>query len=370
MKSAHQWIAWIDPRPSSDARNWPLWKRLCIPLVRVTLWVASLIYGLITLIRNKFYDYRWKKIYRADVPVISIGNVTAGGTGKTPVVAFLAKYLRQRGLRVAIVSRGYGATAGSVNDEALELERLLPDVPHIQNRDRYAAIQLAVEELAAQVILLDDAMQHRRMHRDLEVVLLDATNPFGFSHLLPRGLLRESLRGLQRADVLMLTRANLVPAEEVSRIQAVARRYNTAAAWVEASHEPDCFVRWPQEELALGSWQGKRVLAFCGIGNPMAFRLTLESLGLSVVDMQVFEDHCNYERADIEALQRWVQQHKSDVAAVICTAKDIVKLQVPVLSGVPLLSLQIGLKALAGEEELAKRLDLVLANIPIDTLWD
>ena len=119
MKSAHQWIAWIDNRTASASRTWPLGKRLCIPLVRGPLWLASLGYALATFVRNKLYDFGWLKIHRADVPVISIGNVTAGGTGKTPVVAYLAKLLRQRGLRVAIVSRGYGATAGSVNDEAL-----------------------------------------------------------------------------------------------------------------------------------------------------------------------------------------------------------------------------------------------------------
>jgi tetraacyldisaccharide 4'-kinase len=370
MKSAHQWIAWIDNRTASASQTWPLGKRLCIPLVRGPLWLASLGYALATFVRNKLYDFGWLKIHRADVPVISIGNVTAGGTGKTPVVAYLAKLLRQRGLRVAIVSRGYGATAGSVNDEALELERLLPDVPHIQNRDRNAAIQLAVDELAAQVILLDDAMQHRRMHRDLEITLLDATNPFGFGYQLPRGLLRESLRGLRRADLVMLTRANLVSGEEVKKICDVTRRFAADVPWVEAAHEPECLVRWPQEEQALERWQGKKVLAVCGIGNPQAFRMTLERLGLNIVDMQIFKDHCNYERADIEVLQRWVAQHRPGIDAVVCTAKDIVKLQVPILAGVPLLSLRIGLKILSGEEGLHQRLDNVLANVPVDTLWD
>lgn len=370
MKSAHQWISWIDSRLSSPTRHWPLWKKLCIPFVRGPLWAASLGYSLATTLRNQFYDRGWFKTHRSDVPVISIGNITAGGTGKTPVVAYLAKHIRQRGLRVAIVSRGYGATAGSVNDEALELERLLPDVPHIQNPDRLAAIRLAVDELAAQVILLDDAMQHRRVQRDLEIVLIDATNPFGFGYQLPRGLLRESLRGLKRASVLMLTRANLVAERDVAQIKTTVQRYAPNVRWLEATHEPECFCRWPDTEQALATWAGKKVIAFCGIGNPDAFRTTLERLGVQVVDMRTFPDHCAYERGDIESLQRWVTEHKASIDAVVCTAKDIVKLQVPVLAGVPLLSLRIGLNIVAGNDVLVQRLDDVLADIPVDTLWD
>ena len=370
MKSAHQWIAWIDNRPTSVSRHWPLSKRLLVPIVRGLLWLASFAYSLVTFIRNQLYAFGWLKIHRAEVPVISIGNVTAGGTGKTPVVAYLARLLRERGLRVAIVSRGYGAVEGAVNDEALELERLLPDVPHVQNRDRYAAIQLAVNELAAQVILLDDAMQHRRMHRDLEIVLVDATNPFGFGYQLPRGLLRESLSGLARADLLMLTRTNLVSDTEKKELTATVKRYAANTPWLETVHQPSCMERWPHEELSIESWRGKRVLAFCGIGNPAAFRATLERLGLDVLDMRVFPDHCNYERADVEALQFWATQRKMGIDALICTAKDIVKLQVPVLAGLPLLSLRIDLRVTTGDELLQKKLDEVLAKVPVDTLWD
>jgi|688.fasta_scaffold00132_51 tetraacyldisaccharide 4'-kinase len=370
MKSPHRWIAWIDDRSNRASRNWSIGQRICIPLVRGPLWLASFVYFWVTLLRNQFYHWGWLKIHRAEIPVISVGNITAGGTGKTPVVAFLAKFLRQRGLRVAIVSRGYGATDGSINDEALELERLLPDVPHVQNRDRYQAVALATEELAAQVILLDDAMQHRRMHRDLEVVLVDATNPYGFGYLLPRGLLRESLWGLKRAGLLILTRADLVSQGEATNIQAIAARYAPNTPWIEAVHQPESFLNWPAEEYRLDSWQGKKVLAFCGIGNPEAFRTTLERLKLDVIDWKVFRDHCTYERDDVESLQNWVAQHKPDIDAVICTAKDVVKLRVPILAGVPLLSLKIGLKIVRGEEVLLAQIEKILADVPADTLWD
>jgi len=370
MKSPHRWIAWIDDRSNRTSRNWSIGQRICIPLVRGPLWLASIVYFWVTLLRNQFYDWGWFKIHRAEIPVLSVGNITAGGTGKTPVVAFLAKLLRQRGLRVAIVSRGYGAIDGSVNDEALELERLLPDVPHIQNRDRHKAVTLATDELAAQVILLDDAMQHRRMHRDLEVVLVDATNPYGFGYLLPRGLLRESLRGLQRAGLLILTRVDLVPQDRATSIQAIAARYAPNTPWIEAVHQPESFLRWPAEEHRLDRWQGKKVLAFCGIGNPEAFRVTLERLKLEVVDWKVFRDHCTYDRDDVESLQNWIAQRKPEIDAVLCTAKDVVKLRTPVLAGVPLLSLTIGLKIVRGEELLHAQIENILARVPADTLWD
>src|SRR5207244_12530469 len=128
-----------------------------------------------------------------------------GGTGKTPCAEFVARFFRQLDLRVALLSRGYGSQAGR-NDEALVLEENLPDVPHLQGPDRAALAQVAVEELDSEILVLDDGFQHRRLHRDLDIVLIDATCPWGYGHLLPRGLLREPISSLKRAHVAMLTR--------------------------------------------------------------------------------------------------------------------------------------------------------------------
>ncbi len=157
-------------------------------------------YTIAVTVRNRRYDRGAAEVHNVGVPIITVGNLSLGGTGKTPMVKWLAQRFQNAGLRVAIVSRGYGAADGKHNDEALELAQALPNVPHIQNRDRVAAAQRAIGEFKSQLILLDDGYQHRRLGRDLDIVLLDALEPFGFEHVFPRGTLREPLVGLQRAQ--------------------------------------------------------------------------------------------------------------------------------------------------------------------------
>lgn len=359
MKSAHQWIGWID-----GSR-----RGVRVMLLRWLLSLASLIYGVITSIRNFLYDRQILSIRRCTAPVISVGNLTVGGTGKTPVVAYLAEQLRQRGIRVTIVSRGYGAVAGAVNDEALELERLLPDVPHVQNPDRYTASQMAVDELAAQVILLDDAFQHRRLYREFEVVLLDATNPFGFGHLLPRGLLRESIRGLRRANLIVMTRADLVSREELSKIRSRAERIAGTRSWIETTHRPKSLLHWPDRLESIDKLQGSRVLIFSGIGNPKAFLQTVKNQGAEVVGELRFEDHCSYQREDVERLQQWVEgllrTHSLDF--LVCTTKDLVKLRLDHLHGIPVVSLQIGLEIVSDRGPIDTLIDDVVKMVPEDT---
>ena len=158
---------------------------------RAGLRLASWPYGFATWARNRAFDRGWKTVHRAAVPVVSVGNLTLGGTGKTPCVEWVAKFFRERGVQVAIISRGYGAEAGR-NDEAMVLEENLPDVPHLQGADRVARAATAVEELESELLVLDDGFQHRRIHRDLDVVLIDATCPPTRDRLFPRGTLREA----------------------------------------------------------------------------------------------------------------------------------------------------------------------------------
>ena len=141
------------------------------------------------------------------------------------MVRWLAQWFHNRGVRVAVVSRGYGAKVGNANDEALELRRLLPDVPHLENPDRVAAAREAVATLGCQAILLDDGFQHRRIARDLDIVLLDALAPFGFGHVFPRGTLREPLAGLRRADAVVLSRADLLDSSEREEIWQTVRAH-------------------------------------------------------------------------------------------------------------------------------------------------
>jgi tetraacyldisaccharide 4'-kinase len=286
--------------------------------------------------------------------VISIGNLTLGGTGKTPMVKWLARWLRERNLRVALLSRGYGAEQGTRNDEALELESALPDVPHLQHPDRVAMAQKAIEEFGAQVILLDDGFQHRRLARDLDIVLLDATQPFGFDHLIPRGTLREPVASLSRAKVICLSRADQVDAARRAEIRQRVSQVAPKAVWCEAVHSPQQLLATCGNCEPLEQLRGKRVAAFCGIGNPVAFRRTLNTLGCDVVAWREFPDHHSFTAEDVKSLDRWTAEHQID--SVLCTHKDLVKIQVNQLSNRPLRAIIVEMAISEGRAELESAL--------------
>lgn len=337
--------------------------------VRALLWrsifrIASWPYGLAMRLRNRGYDRNPAKTTRVPVPVVSIGNLTLGGTGKTPLVEWLCRWLREQGVRVAIVSRGYGAEDGASNDEARELEEKLPDVPHVQNPNRIAAATLAIEELATQFIVLDDAFQHRRIARDLDIVLIDATEPFGHGYVFPRGTLREPLGGVARAQVLILTRADQVTAEERTVIRTRYQQLAPHAIWAEAAHEPVALRDANGVEVPLTLLRTARVAAFCGIGNPAGFRHSLDELCGELAEVREFPDHHHYSREDLEQLEAKAKDQR--VELLVCTHKDLVKIGVTSLGGVPLYALRIGLKFLAGEEELLAKLRPLLELIPPD----
>lgn len=327
-------------------------------MLRTGLGLAEFPYRAVVARRNRQFDSGRRQIVSVEVPVISVGNLTLGGTGKTPLVAWLAGRLRQDGIRVAIVSRGYKAAAGTRNDEALELAERLPDVPHVQNRDRVAAARVAIEQFQSQAIVLDDGFQHRRLARDLDIVLLDACEPFGWGHLLPRGYLREPPSGLARADVVVLTRADAVTAARRDEIRREAARYAPRALWLETRHAPQIWRAAGGQSLALGELAGRRVAAVAGIGNPAGFRHTLATAGIEVVAFREFPDHHAYDRADIEELAAWADA--LDIAAVVCTHKDLVKLKIDRLGRRQLWALLVGLDILAGSEALESRLTAVM----------
>lgn len=332
-------------------------------VLRGLLRVASTVYGLAVRLRNRRYDTGRTPIHRAGVPVISVGNLTTGGTGKTPLVAYLATALRQRGYRVSLISRGYGRGEAALNDEALELEQRLPDVPHVQDPDRVAAANVAVEELETQVILMDDGFQHRRLHRDLDIVVVDATCPYGYGYLLPRGMLREPLASIARADIAVLSRSNYVSEAERQSIRETYLSKNPRLLWVEAEHQPGRLIDYRDRTEPLEGLTGKRVLAFCGIGNPQAFRRTLADCGAAVVDLYVLPDHARYDGDTVEQLEQWgqTQQAASDAAVdlVVCTQKDLVKVRAAKIAGLPLRAVQIDLQVHPDEPLLQRFMDLL-----------
>lgn len=331
-------------------------------LARGLLRIGEVGYSAAMRLRNRRYDRRSDASHAVDVPVVCVGNLTLGGTGKTPLVEWIARWFRARDVRVSIVSRGYGATDGARNDEALELEQKLPDVPHLQNVDRVEGARTAVEEFESQVILLDDGFQHRRLRRDLDVVLLDALEPFGFGHVFPRGLLREPLSGLRRAGAVVLSRADLIDEAERHRIRDVVRRYNRLAAWCEVRHAPRRLVDSRGSETSLESLRGRRVLAFCGLGNPEGFRRTLVGLGCEIVGFESFPDHHPYARADVERLA--ARASETSAESIVCTLKDLVKIRLDQLAGRPLEAVEIGIEFLAGESYLTKLLEPLVPAVP------
>jgi tetraacyldisaccharide 4'-kinase len=329
-------------------------------LQRGGLWLASVPYGWAMRLRNRLFDWGWKRSYRAPVPVVSVGNLTLGGTGKTPCVEYVARLYRQRELRVAILSRGYGANGGR-NDEALVLEENLPDVPHLQGADRVALAQTAVEELDSEILVLDDGFQHRRLRRDLDLVLVDATNPWGHGHVFPRGLLREPPAGLRRASVVVLTRCDQVHEQQRGRLREEVSRLAPGVLVVETRHQPRELVNGEQATESLGRLKGRPVAVFCGIGNPEAFRHTLAGLGAEVSAFRVFPDHHPYSRADVDDLRAWADRQAKE-CVVVTTQKDLVKLCLARLGGRPLWAVRICLHVEVGQEELDRRLwSLVLS---------
>jgi len=323
---------------------------------------AEIPYGVAVAWRNRQFDTGRRVTQQVGVPVISVGNLTVGGTGKTPMVEWLAKWFRQRDIRVVVISRGYGAQAGSRNDEALELEQKLPDVPHLQNPDRVAAAETAIEEFDSQVILLDDAFQHRRIHRDLNIVLIDALEPFGYDHLLPRGLLREPIAGLRRADVVILTRADAIASEILEQIRGQVDAWTSGAVWVEVAHQPVTLRDHAGQTIPIDAFANKRIAAFCGIGNPAGFRHSLTECGFEIAGFREFPDHHAYGRADLEALEAWVES--LDIEAVICTHKDLVKIGMSRIGGCPLWALQIGMAFLNGQAPFEAKLDELVGDVP------
>jgi len=313
---------------------------------RVGLRAAALPYGLAVRARNAAFDRGWKTIHKAGVPIVSVGNLTLGGTGKTPAVEYVSRVLRERDLRVVVLSRGYGAEHGR-NDEAMVLEENCPDVPHLQGRDRVELARTAVEELEAEVLVLDDGFQHRRLHRDLDVVLIDATRPPQVDRMFPAGTLREPAGGLKRAGVVALTRCD--QADPGPMLDWLAKRFpGTPVAT--SIHEPADLVREDGDPEPVDALRGRRVGAVSGIGNPAAFRRTLAALGADVLSERVFPDHHGYTRADVDGLRAWAASLPAD-AAVATTQKDFVKLRLAHLAGRPVRAVRIGLKFLTGEAD-------------------
>jgi len=320
-------------------------------------------YGAAVSLRTALFTYGLARTHRLPVPVLSVGNVSVGGSGKTPFVEMLAGRLRERGERVVIILRGYrGSTTKPIvvsdgsrvrceppvaADEAYLLARRLPGVAVVTGADRYRVGQVALEQVECSVIILDDGFQHLRLHRDLDIVLVDSTNPLGYGRLLPSGLLREPLEAIGRADLVVMSHADVGRDADLA-IQAI-RQYAPVAPIVRAVHRPVALVDGRSDErLGLEYLVGRRLLAVSGIANPSRFEATLVRLGALVSAHRIFPDHHRYTSADLKI----IYEAAEDVGAsmVVTTEKDMVKLAGLSVgeTGVPLYALSISLELIEG----------------------
>jgi tetraacyldisaccharide 4'-kinase len=287
-------------------------------LLRAGLAAAEPFYAGAMAARNKLFDAGAKRVRRLPRPVVSVGNITTGGTGKTPVVLWLAGALRSAGLRPAVLLRGYRSDAGGFSDEAALLERRLNGgdgvpIPVVPNPDRVAGgLAVLRDRPDVDAFVLDDGFQHRRLGRDFDLVLVDATNPFGHGHVLPRGLLREPLAGLRRADAILITRADHAAAAD-----AVAREV--------ARHHPAAPVFRCAHALDARAAAGRRTVAFCGIGNPAGFVASLATAGVTVAGSRAFADHHAYTANNLVGLRDEAAAAGAEV--LVTTEKDWVKVE-------------------------------------------
>ena len=350
------------------------------------LWAASQVYRGLAYSHRQSFRWGWRTQHHLPCRVISVGNLTVGGTGKTPLAMWLARWCLDQGWRVAILSRGYGGQPGdeprvvaahqasvpawsTVGDEPYLLAQELPCVPVVVGRDRVQSGLYAHRRFGAQVLILDDGFQHYRLARDFDMVLIDATNPFGHGALLPRGILREPLCALQRADAVVLTRVELAR----ENLHAVCQRLRQ---WY--SHGPIYHMTTTVEALtAVGmpaagkdthvsadamSLRQRRVVAFGGIGNPFAFAATLTQLGCDVAALLVFRDHHPYTVADWQAVVEVAGRY--DASSIVTTTKDEVRLDPAWQAPVPLYTLRIGVAFVEGEATLYQQLRTVITDAP------
>ena len=296
----------------------------------------SRLYGTIIEARNLLYEKGIFKSHSLGVPVISVGNITVGGTGKTPLVAFITRILAESGEKVCIISRGYGrenpkkrvlvsdgesvlANAKQAGDEPFELAvKLAGKAVIVADANRIAAGKWAREKFGVTAFVLDDAFQHRKVERNLNIVTVDATNPFGNEKMMPSGILREPLNNLKRADAIVITRANL--AEEISNLKLQIRRYNSVCPIFVTKNKISNLINIEEfhaktrsspssEERQRTKDKGQKTtsLAFCALGNPRNFFEQLKRENFSLTATQVFPDHHFYTADDIEKIKknRW-----------------------------------------------------------------
>jgi tetraacyldisaccharide 4'-kinase len=313
-------------------------------------------------LRNLGYQWGILRSHVASVPVISIGNITAGGTGKTPLVIWLCNYLQNKGIRCSILTRGYKTQAGDVSDEPALLAKSCEGTSVVINPNRFAGAQKAVSVHQAQAIVMDDGFQHRKLRRNLDILAVDATCPFGYGRILPAGLLREPISGLSRVSAVVITRADQVSEDELDTIRQQIRRYAPTISIAKTAHKLSHAVSYPNQVIGLEELRSKKVYAFCGIGNPEAFFDSLKRNNIDLCGTQTFDDHHAYTAADLQ--QIYAEAAACGAATILCTQKDWIKnaLLTPVHEGIVFAYLAMELDFLEGVDKITGLIDSLFDN--------
>jgi len=323
------------------------------PLLTAALFIPGLLYGAAIRVRNRLYDHGLLAVRRLPCPTIAFGNLTVGGTGKTPLTSFTAAALRDAGYRVGILSRGYRragraalvvsdgrrllADAAQAGDEPYLMARDNPAAAVAVGADRGAAADLLLAAAPAEVVLLDDAFQHRAIHRDLNILVVDGRDPFGNGRILPFGPLREPITGVRRADAVVVTRGGGVPPP--SLLRALEQHHSDVAVF-HAAIAPRGFADPSGEAAGLAALRGFSAYAFAGIARPERLEEDLGALGVRLAGARRFPDHHPYRARDLEEIAAAARACGAEV--LVTTEKDLVRLPGLPPASPPLFALSIG----------------------------
>ncbi|TBR14785.1 tetraacyldisaccharide 4'-kinase [bacterium] len=333
--------------------------------VKAFLSVLSVIYRVIVKILAGIYGL---KPLQPACKVISVGNITLGGTGKTVLVELIAYYLKQNSHKVAVLTRGYkrniknpsdgaGQEYDGMGDEPYMLKRKLGNIPVLVDKNRVRSLNLAVKKFGVDTVILDDGLQQWRIKKDLEITLIDSVRALGNKKILPRGILREPLSALKRSDIFVLTKADSSKATE--EISAFLNKINPKAQIFLSKHEPTGLydLRNPGAVLGLNVFAGKKAVLFCGIADPDYFKKTVEGLDINIIKSFEFIDHYRYSQPNLDNIIDFALKEKADL--VVTTEKDasrLDKLKIPQEGGLPIMALVVKFKITQNEYGFYNRL--------------
>jgi tetraacyldisaccharide 4'-kinase len=308
----------------------------------------SLVYGLGVFCHRNFN--RLRGAYKAPKPVISIGNITVGGSGKTPLVIWLAKNLQNKGIKSIILIRGFMPKGSKASDEVDMLNEQIPFIPVIAGADRTESIRGVENSMPVDVYICDDAFQHWPLHRDLNIVAIDSVNPFGNGCLLPAGILREPVSALKRADIIILTKTD-GPGNDQD-LSSKIKRINPKAMIMESRYKPAGAVGvFDSDILPADFLKEKPAVGFCAIGDPLSFQSSLMNSGVKISKLFTFMDHHVYKKEDIRRMAEYCRLQA--IKVLVTTHKDAVKLRdfKDLFAGLDLVYIPIQLEVTKGADE-------------------